>query len=66
MNQEAQAEYDYRKQERLGMICGDAQPTSEQEHQAHLEAHRACVVLGLVEHKQIAFQAFKEFNRSFR
>lgn len=37
---EAEYEVDYRQQERLGMMVGDGEPTSEQRVEAFLEARR--------------------------
>lgn len=36
-----QAEYDYRKTERLGLLCGTKEPTPWQENIAHFEAMEA-------------------------
>ena len=41
MTKELQAEYDYRLQERLGMLCGDMVPTKEQIALAEREARKA-------------------------
>jgi hypothetical protein len=45
-NDERRAEYNYRVQERLGILCGGRQPTREQLRIAHSEARRACGHVG--------------------
>lgn len=39
---ELRAEYAYRYQERLGILCEDQEPTPEQKRIAHEEATAAC------------------------
>ena len=42
---ELTAEFDYRYQERLGILCEDREPTDEQKAIAHAEAYAAIIEL---------------------
>lgn len=41
MTASEQAEYDYRREERLSILCGTKEPTPWQENIAHFEAMQA-------------------------
>ena len=53
MTKEAYAEYEYRYNERLGMLCGKGEPSPAQMEEAKKEAEAAVKELGFLEQKEL-------------
>ena len=49
---ELQSEREYRYQERIGIMCGDSEPTEEQKSIAKKEADEAITILGIMEDEE--------------
>ncbi len=47
--EELKTEHEYRVSERLGIMCGTAEPTEEQKAIAKKEADEAITILGILE-----------------